>query len=90
MKIFMQKFGRILVSRPAGREAILAFQPTLASVSDTEDIELDFEGVFSLAPSWADEFLRPLMERFGDRVKILPTDNTAVRETLAFLKRMKS
>ena len=85
MIIQLKKFGITLVSRPSGKEAWLAFQPVLSEISDNEEIIVDFEGVVVLTPSWADEFLTPLRERFTDRVKLHNTDNPSVVATLAIL-----
>ncbi len=85
MTIFLKKFGTVLTSRQAGREAFLAYQPTLASISPDEKIEVDFDGVFSLAPSWADEFFRPLKEMFGRRLIFLPSNNASVKASLSML-----
>ena len=54
MYISLKKFGTTLVSRPAGKEAYLAFQPLLKEVKNDEKIEIDFEGIVVLTPSWAD------------------------------------
>lgn len=81
----MKKFGSILVSRPAGREACLAALAYLQPQSSEEAIDLDFEGVKVLAPSWADEFLTGLKKKFGDRIKILPTRNSSILESLKTL-----
>jgi len=83
--IELRKFGTILVSRPSGKEAWLAFQPTLKDVSDTEEVLVDFKDVLVLTPSWADEFLTPLRDRFNGRVKLINTDNASVKATLAIL-----
>ena len=85
MIIHVKKFGTTLVSRPAGKEAWLAFQPVLNEVSKTEVIVVDFIDVVVLTPSWADEFLTPLRSRFSDRVKLLNTDNPSIKATLAIL-----
>ncbi len=85
MIIQLYKFGTTLVSRPSGKEAWLAFQPTLKNTSETEEIIVDFQGVIVLTPSWADEFLTPLKNRFKDRVKLRNTDNPSVTATLAIL-----
>jgi len=85
MIIELKKFGTTLVSRPSGKEGWLAFQPVLNETSKGEDIIVDFEGVVVLTPSWADEFLTPLRERFGDRVKLHNIDNPSVTATLAIL-----
>ena len=85
MIIQLKKFGTILVSRPSGKEAWLAFQPTLHEVSKDEGMIVDFEGVEVLTPSWADEFLTPLRQRFKGKVKLRNTDNPSVIATLATL-----
>ena len=87
MIIEVKKFGTTLVSRPSGKEAWLAFQPTLLPVSEHEEIVVDFVGVFVLTPSWADEFLTPLRSRFGNRVTVINTDNASVKATLAILNK---
>lgn len=85
MTIAVKKFGTTLVSRPSGKEAWLAFQPTLENVSDTEEVLVDFKEVLVLTPSWADEFLTPLRTRFGERVKLINTENASVKATLDIL-----
>lgn len=85
MIIELKKFGTMLVSRPSGKEAWLAFQPTLANISESEDVIVDFEGVLVLTPSWADEFLTQLLIRFKDRVELRNTDNASVKATLEIL-----
>ena len=85
MIVKIKKFGTTLVSRPSGKEAWLAFQPTLKEVTDDEDVIVDFADVLVLTPSWADEFLTPLRRRFSKRVKLINTDNASVEATLAIL-----
>lgn len=85
MIIQLKKFGTTLVSRPSGKEAWLAFQPTLSQISEDEEIVVDFAHVAVLTPSWADEFLTPLKERFNGRVKLDNIDNSSVVATLAIL-----
>lgn len=85
MTILLSKFGTTLVSRPSGKEAWLAFQPSLSNISHNEDVVVDFKDVSVLTPSWADEFLTPLRDRFKDRVKLQNADNPTVTETLAIL-----
>ena len=86
MRIFLKKFGNILTSRQAGKEALAAFEPNLRALTADEKIEIDFDGVGSLTPSWADEFLIPIFQRYPKRVKFLPTDNSSVKETFALLE----
>lgn len=84
MIIELKKFGTTLVSRPSGKEAWLAFQPTLNNVSDNEEIVVDFADIVVLTPSWADEFLTPLRNRFKT-VNLINTDNASISATLATL-----
>ena len=86
MKIFLHKFGTTLTSRQTGKEALAALQPLLSPLSAEEPIEIDFSGVNTFSPSWADEFLIPLLEMYHERLRLLPTDNAAVKTTVAFLE----
>jgi len=85
MRILIRKFGTTLVSRPAGKEAYLAFQPTLQNLGSDEAIIVDFDRVTTLTPSWADEFLTPLMQKHKGRVKLVNTTNLSVIESLKIL-----
>jgi len=89
MRIELKKFGTLLVSRPAGKEAYAAFLPTLNRVKDNESIEVDFAGITTFSPSWGDEFLTPIFERYGDRVTLANTKNPSVKLTLEFLQKIK-
>lgn len=83
MRIPLSKFGKILVSRPAGKEAVGVILAYFKPQGDNEPIELDFTDVISVAPSWLDEVLQGLRERYGkERVICLPTDNASVIESL--------
>jgi len=88
MIIELKKFGDTLISRQAGREALAAFQPTLRSVNAAENIEIDFAGVLTLAPSWADEFITGLKKQFGDRIVLRTSDNLSVKATLEILNKI--
>ena len=85
MRILIRKFGTTLVSRPTGKEAYLAFQPTLQSLGSDETVIVDFDRVIALTPSWADEFLTPLMQKYKGRVELVNTNNPSVVETLKIL-----
>jgi len=82
MRVELKKFGLILTSRPSGREAFLAAQSYLLPKNAKEIVEINFTGVAVLSPSWADEFLTPLKKKYGQNLKLLPTNNQSVRETL--------
>jgi len=85
MIIYLKKFGTTLVSRPADKESYLAFAPTLRECKQDEAIEVDFEGVEVLTPSWADEFLTPLINSYGNNVNLKNTNNPSVIESLKIL-----
>lgn len=87
MIIDLKKFGTTLVSRPAGKEAWLAFQPILKDVPQNEKIVVNFNEVVVLTPSWADEFLTPLRESFKKRVELINTNNPSVKATLEILNK---
>lgn len=91
MKIDIKDFGKILISRPAGREAFLQakaylFQP----VPKQEEIIFDFAGVDVLAPSWADEFVSQAIQYYaGYQTRFINTENPSVKESLAILEDIK-
>jgi len=86
MKLQLEKFGKTLISRELGSEAFKALQPTLRGLSKGEELEVDFSGVLTLSPSWADEFLSPLLNQLNDRLILLPSDNLSVHATLRILQ----
>lgn len=88
MKIGLKKFGNLLTSRQDGREALAAIEPLLKSVPENEVLELDFEGVITFTPSWADEFVTKLADRFGGRVRFVNDENPSVKATLEILKKL--
>lgn len=82
MFIELKKFGEILTSREAGREALSAFLPVLKSVNENEEITIDFQGVSVLTPSWADEFIRPILEKH--KISFINDANPSVQAALRF------
>lgn len=86
MRIELKKYGDVLISRPAGREAYLAMSAyNLKDVSVEEEIEIDFAEVKVLAPSWADEVVTKIIQRFKN-VSLLNTKNSTVEATLKTLR----
>ena len=86
MKIDIQKFGDKLTSRPSGREAFLAMSAYLIKdVDENEPIVLDFYGVKVLTPSWADEVITKVAEKFKN-VSLVNTENPTVQATLKTLR----
>lgn len=86
MLIQIVKFGDLLVSRPSGREAFLAMSAYLIKdLKKDEEIVIDFAGVKAITPSWADEVITKLAEKFTN-VKLINTDNSTVKATLKTLR----
>ena len=85
MVIKIKKFGTTLISRQLGREALLAFQSVLKKIKKNEKVEIDFTGVTTFSPSWGDEFLTPLVKRYGKAVVFKNTNNPSVKATLEIL-----
>lgn len=86
MKLQLEKFGKTLISRELGSEAFKALQSTLRELSKNEELEIDFSGVLTFSPSWADEFLSPLLNLISDRLVLLPSDNLSVQATVRILQ----
>lgn len=86
MKLQFSKFGTTLVSRQSGREAFAAIQPLLAQMKDDEILEVSFEGVVTFSPSWGDEVITALKQKFGDRLILQSTHNPSVLATLELLE----
>ena len=86
MKIYLNKFGGTLSSRPSGREAFLVIESLIRGLPESEKVELDFSGVAVLTPSWADEVVTPLVKKYGrQRIAFEPSTNASVITTLEFL-----
>lgn len=88
MIIYLKKFGTTLVSRQAGKEAFAALQPLLREQLDDKIVEIDFEGVVTFAPSWGDEFLTPLLNKYKENIVLKNTDNSSVQATLKMLEKI--
>ncbi len=80
--IYLKKFGKVLVSRPAGLESFSAIRPILDA---NRQVQIDFEDVLSVTPSWFDEFLTNLAKYIKGEVTLLPTENASVLAMLPVL-----
>ena len=86
IKIELKKFGEMLVSRPAGREAYLAMLAYILKDVDKEEIiEIDFFGVKVLTQSWADEVITKVVKEFKN-VKLINIENPTTQATLKTLR----
>jgi hypothetical protein len=87
MLIEIKKFGDLLVSRPAGREAYLAMTAySTNDLSKDEEIIVDFAGVKVLTPSWADEVITKLANEFSN-IKLINANNSSVQASLKTLRK---
>lgn len=86
MVIKLKKFGTTLLSRQTGKEAALACQTLLRDIKKNEKIEIDFEGVSTFSPSWGDEFLTPLLNKYKNRLTLKITKNPSVVITIDMLQ----
>ena len=83
MNVQIKKFGDILMSRPAGKDAFLLAESHLfSSLSSDEEISLDFADVKVLTPSWADEFITGLKAKLNNKIDYLNTENPSVKASL--------
>ena len=83
MNIFINKFGDVLVSRPAGKEAFLMAKSYLfGTLKNDEPINLDFNNVKVLTPSWADEFITGIKNNYKNEINYLNTQNESVSASL--------
>ncbi len=89
MKIELKKFGNLLTSRQDGREALAAIEPLLQNMSENEVLDIDFEGVITFTPSWADEFITNLVDRYGKQVHFINDKNPSVIATFELLNKLK-
>ena len=90
MTIQLKKFGITLTSRPNGKECYNAYLPELRTASPTEKIIIDFDGVNTFTPSWADEFLTPIQKDYGDRLFLKNTANLSVDTTIKLLEQINN
>jgi len=86
MIIKLEKFGTTLLSRQAGKEAALACQSLLRDIKKNENVVIDFKGVSTFSPSWGDEFLTPLLNKYKNKLILEITDNPSVVITIEMLE----
>lgn len=87
----MEKFGKLLISRPAGKEAYLvakAYVLPKIKKNQSEMIELDFTSVAVLSPSWADEFVSKIRQDLPNKIKLTNLNNASIKTTLKMLDKL--
>lgn len=83
MRIEIKKFGTHLISRPEGRDSALVIRHQFLNNLKYEILELEFEGVNVLTPSWIDEVLQEIFKTV-DRSNVIfdNTTNSSVEASL--------
>ena len=83
MIMVAKKFGDVLMSRPAGKDAyLLAESHLFSSLDSNEEIRLDFADVKVLTPSWADEFISGIKSAHKNLLSFINTSNPSVEASL--------
>ena len=86
MILSIAKFGEILMSRPAGKDAFLMAKAyILNSLKESDEITLDFNDVKVLTPSWADEFISGIKSTYPNKLSVVNTSNESVKASLDIL-----
>jgi hypothetical protein len=85
MIIKLKKFGNLLISRQLGKEALAALTSQLPK-KNTEKIIVDFLEVTTFSPSWGDEFLSPLQQKYQNNLLLKNTSNPSVKATIEILE----
>jgi hypothetical protein len=84
MIINLKKYGEFLSSRPDGREAALS---CLAyDAKNTKSLELDFEGIMVMTPSWLSEFIQTLKEKGISKINFIPSQNPTVISSIEIIE----
>jgi hypothetical protein len=83
MKILIKKFGDRLISRPEGRDSALVIRNHFLKGTTDSTIELDFEGVLILTPSWLDEILQEIYKSHSkNHIIFSNTSNASVKASI--------
>ena len=86
MTLSIEKFGEVLMSRPAGKDAfLLAKAYILNNMQKDDEIILDFNDVKVLTPSWADEFISGIKSTYPNKLTVVNTSNESVKASLDIL-----
>ena len=86
MTLSIGKFGEVLMSRPAGKDAfLLAKAYSLNNMQKDDEIILDFNDVKVLTPSWADEFISGIKSTYPNKLSVVNTSNESVKASLDIL-----
>ncbi len=81
MTILIKRFGEILTSRPEGREAALLLMANELR-TPVKKIQLDFDRVAVLTPSWLGEFINTLNVSQDIQFEYLHIENASVKASI--------
>jgi hypothetical protein len=82
----LKKFGQVFSSRSEGREAALNFFSYILDDKKCSSLELDFEDVLIMTPSWLSEFLQTLRKNGIENFIYVNTENITVKNSLEIIK----
>jgi len=85
MTIELKKFGNLLTSRQLGKESLAALSSQLPK-DNQEKIIIDFLDITTFSPSWGDEFLSPLQQKYENNLFLKNTTNPSVKATIEILE----
>lgn len=85
MIIELKKFGNLLTSRQLGKESLAAIYPQLPQ-DNQEKVIIDFLDITTFSPSWGDEFLSPLQQKYQNNLFLKHTSNPSVKATIEILE----
>lgn len=85
MNIELKKFGNLLTSRQLGKESLAAISPQLPKLNN-EKVIIDFLDITTFSPSWGDEFLSPLQQKYQNNLFLKNTNNPSVKATIEILE----
>lgn len=85
MKIEIKRFGEILTSRPEGREAALLLLANELRIPPPK-LELDFEGIIVMTPSWLSEFVNTLSRPETKEIVYEHLENASVKASVQLVQ----
>lgn len=86
MIIEVKKFGEVLSSRSAGREAALVTLSYFLKNTNENSLEIDFKDVLVMTPSWLSEYVQTLNEKKQIKIKFLESDNPSVISSIEIIE----
>lgn len=86
MILEVKKFGDVLSSRSAGREAALVTLSYLARDKNDLVLEIDFTDILVMTPSWLSEFVQTIQEKSELEVKFMESSNPSVVSSLEIIQ----